>query len=167
MPRASDSGGRHLVGLISDTHGRLDPRVASVFAGVERIVHAGDIGADHVIYELEQIAPVTAVLGNCDHGGIPGFDLDAYARIDVGGVGIGAVHIRRELPNVPKGVSVVVFGHSHMPAVEVAGGVLWVNPGSASQARRSPIGRSVAILEIEDGEFTARIVALSEAGATA
>lgn len=163
MPSPSDTSGRHFVGLISDTHGRLDPRVARAFDGVECIVHAGDIGADHVLYELEQIAPVTAVLGNCDYE-IPGFDLGLWARVDVGGVGIGVLHIRRELPKVPEGVGVVVFGHSHMPLVEEVDGVLWVNPGSAQQARRSQIGRSVALLEIHDGRASARIVPLNEIG---
>lgn len=163
MPASPDTPGRHRIGLISDTHGRLDARVAAALAGVERIVHAGDIGADHVLYELEQIAPVTAVLGNCDYG-IPGFDLGDYARIDVGGVGIGVVHVARELPSNADGVGVVVFGHSHMPLVEQRGEVLWVNPGSAQQARRSQIGRSVAVLEIECGRPRARIVSLSDYG---
>ncbi|TLM92966.1 MAG: metallophosphoesterase family protein, partial [Actinobacteria bacterium] len=51
------------VGLISDTHGRLDARVIDVFeaAGVSAIVHAGDVGGAEVLYALEAVAPVTAV----------------------------------------------------------------------------------------------------------
>ena len=51
------------IGLISDTHNYLDPRVPEIFAGVEHILHAGDVGLSSLIVELEQIAPVTAVVG--------------------------------------------------------------------------------------------------------
>ena len=54
------------LGVISDTHGRLDAAVHEIFAGVERIVHAGDVGAAGVLVELSTIAPVTAVRGNVD-----------------------------------------------------------------------------------------------------
>src|SRR5436309_1704385 len=56
------------IGVISDTHNFLDPKVAKLFAGVDHILHAGDIGLPWVIMELEGIAPVTAVLGNTDDG---------------------------------------------------------------------------------------------------
>jgi predicted phosphodiesterase len=61
------------IGVISDTHGYLDPRVEKIFAGVNHILHAGDIGFASIILELQFIAPVTAVLGNTD--GDPGFRL--------------------------------------------------------------------------------------------
>src|SRR5215212_7896747 len=56
------------VGVISDTHGHMDPRVKEIFeqAGVDHIIHAGDIGLPFLILDLEDIAPVTAVLGNND-----------------------------------------------------------------------------------------------------
>src|SRR4026208_1469617 len=57
-----------LIGLISDTHDFLDPRVPSLFKGVEHILHAGDIGRMSILVALERIAPVTAVLGNTDAG---------------------------------------------------------------------------------------------------
>src|SRR5258706_13839148 len=58
------------VGVISDTHGHLDPRVKEIFeqARVDHIIHAGDIGMPFLILDLENIAPVTAVLGNTDAG---------------------------------------------------------------------------------------------------
>ena len=56
------------IGVISDTHGWLDPRVEKLFAGVEHILHAGDIGDPMIELELKFIAPVTAVLGNTDLG---------------------------------------------------------------------------------------------------
>ena len=153
------------VGLISDTHGTLDSRVAVAFAQegpLAAIVHAGDIGASpDVLWELEAIAPVTAVLGNCDIA-LPGFDLGAVARVTVAGTRILAIHDFADLGPIPADVDVVVRGHSHIPSVQWHGERLVVNPGSASQRRRAP-SRSVAILELGEGRRpSARIVALDD-----
>ena len=56
------------VGLISDTHGLLRPEAERALAGVEQIIHAGDVGAAEVIERLQTIAPVHAVRGNNDTG---------------------------------------------------------------------------------------------------
>ena len=56
------------LGVISDTHGTLPAAVHDALAGVNHILHAGDVGPGDVITELETIAPVSAVLGNTDHG---------------------------------------------------------------------------------------------------
>ena len=57
-----------LVGLIADTHGLLRPEVVDAFAGVEHILHAGDVGSLDVLDGLRALAPVTAVRGNVDAG---------------------------------------------------------------------------------------------------
>jgi predicted phosphodiesterase len=62
----------HVVGLISDTHGLLRPEVFPALAGVELILHAGDVGGEDVLAELAAIAPVRAVYGNTDWAGHPG-----------------------------------------------------------------------------------------------
>src|SRR5690349_1974484 len=54
------------IGVISDTHNYFDPKIPALFAGVDHILHAGDVGKTSIIFQLEQIAPVTAVLGNTD-----------------------------------------------------------------------------------------------------
>jgi putative phosphoesterase len=135
-----------------------------VFAaeGVVAIVHAGDVGAvPDVLWELEAIAPVTAVLGNCD-GDIPGFALSGLARVTVAGARILAIHDFAHLGEIPDDVDVVVRGHSHRPSVQWHGRVLVVNPGSASQRRRMP-STSVAILEVVEGDAVdARIILLDE-----
>src|SRR2546427_4280870 len=59
------------LGVISDTHGHFDPKIPNLFAGVDHILHGGDIGLPWLILELEVIAPVTAVLGNTDDAGLP------------------------------------------------------------------------------------------------
>ena len=165
-PKADrDATRRACVGLISDTHGHLDPRVLAVFVDegpLAAIVHAGDIGADPcVLWDLEAIAPVTAVLGNCDYE-LPGFNLDIVACTTVVGARILAVHDFSTLGPIPDGVDVVVRGHSHIPGVQSHGDVLVVNPGSASQRRRQP-SRSVAILELVEGRAAeVRIVMLDD-----
>jgi len=154
------------VGLVSDTHGRLDPRVATALAGSERILHAGDVGRPAVIWELQAIAPVLAVSGNVDHWEMPGEELAPLVQVTLAGRRITVVHNRADLPaHAADSADIIVFGHSHMPLVQEVDGVLWVNPGSASQARRSEIGRSVGILELVAGETPrVRIVPLSDFG---
>jgi putative phosphoesterase len=147
-----------IVGVISDTHGLLRPEALSALAGVDRIVHAGDVGREDILRSLERVAPVTVVRGNVD--------LDAWARrlpstaaLEVGGVRIYVVHDVATLDIEPKaaGVHVVVFGHSHVPAVEQRDGVLYLNPGSAGP-RRFTLPVTVARLQVEGGRARAEIV---------
>lgn len=152
------------VGLISDTHGTLDRRAEWVFkdAGVSAIVHAGDVVGAHILYDLEAIAPVTAVAGNMDRELMPGFDLPPVARVTVAGVRIAVTHeLQRALVTLGD-ADVVVHGHTHRADIAREGATLIVNPGSAS-APRSGIGPSVGILELpEVGEPYARIVRLDD-----
>lgn len=142
------------IGLISDTHGYLDPRVHDIFAGVSHILHGGDIGYDEIIFELQTIAPVTAVLGNND-GGLTYRETEVVTLTEkkflVHHILVPrAPHSRirealeRETPDV------VVFGHSHQPHNEVIGRTLYVNPGYSGKPRFR-LERSVALLHIEDG----------------
>jgi putative phosphoesterase len=152
-------------GLISDTHGRLDPQALDAFreAGVSAILHAGDVGRVDVLWELGAVAPVTAVLGNVDREPLPGWRLEGLARVRVGSARVLVVHNVRDLAMIPDDVDVIVYGHSHMPKIERRGGVLLANPGSASQRRMMP-STSVGILEVaENGDVEARIVELRPA----
>lgn len=155
------------IGVLSDTHGHLDHRVPAAFSDADRIIHAGDICHERVLMELEALSvPLVAVAGNCD-AGLPFADvLPFVSRIEIDGARILIVHDRHDAGVVTaEDTDVVIFGHSHMPVAErAATGVLWLNPGSAGQARRSPIGRSVAILDIANGDISARIVPLSDFG---
>lgn len=56
-----------LIGALSDTHGVLDPAISRAFAGVDRILHAGDVGDQAILRRLASVAPVVAVRGNCDN----------------------------------------------------------------------------------------------------
>jgi putative phosphoesterase len=140
------------IGVISDTHNFLDPRVREIFAGVNHILHAGDIGLPWIILQLEEIAPVTAVLGNNDEG----LSFKVTETVELAQKKFLVHHIvdvhrpsetvrrclAREHPDV------VVFGHSHKRFNEVIGGVLYFNPGYAGKPRFGD-PRSVAILHCE------------------
>lgn len=129
------------IGLISDTHGLLRPQACDYLQGSDFIVHAGDICDPQILAQLAQIAPVTAVRGNNDHG--PWADrLPDTARLQAGGVCVYAIHDLTQLDVEPfaAGVQVLVSGHSHRPLVQQRDGVLYVNPGSAGPRRfRLPI----------------------------
>lgn len=141
------------VGLISDTHGRLRSEVFDRLAGVERILHAGDIGPPDLLVELEAIAPVTAVFGNTDGFAVRD-QVEEVAELELAGRRVVVMHgdqlgsptpeaLRRAHP----GADVIVYGHTHRPLVEDAEGVLVVNPGSAGAARFG-IPPSVGILSL-------------------
>jgi putative phosphoesterase len=148
------------VGVISDTHGLLRPEAVAALRGVDRIVHAGDIGAPEVLDALAGLAPVTAVRGNNDRGrwaaGLPGAEV-----VEVGGVSLYVLHDLHELDLDPRaaGFAAVIAGHSHQPRQEEREGVLYFNPGSAGPRRfRLPV--CLGRLVIEAGRITARLVHL-------
>jgi len=153
------------VGLIADTHGLLRPDVHRAFAGVSRILHAGDVCGDEILDELETIAPVDAVRGNCDEA----WDSRLKERLDVeiGGVRIHVSHgdeLGRPRPAqvaAAYDADVCVYGHTHQQSIARVNGRLMVNPGSAGP-RRFQFVPCVAILTIVGGEATAELVELVE-----
>ncbi|KAF0208302.1 MAG: metallophosphoesterase family protein [Actinomycetota bacterium] len=149
-----------LIGVISDTHGSLDARVHEAFRGVDRILHAGDVGSAAVLHELGAIAPVDAVAGNTDiHGECS--SLPGLVTITAAGARITVVHdLQRQLrAGIPAGVAFVVSGHTHIPRVLPSAGATFVNPGSASRPRGG-YGPSVAIIEITGDRREARLLFL-------
>ena len=148
------------IGVLSDTHGSLDPVVLDAFEGVDRIIHAGDIGNPRVLLELETIAPVTAVLGNTDHASAA-LPLRPVERPRLGGIRFLVVHDARGIAD-PGDARVVVMGHTHRPQVSEVGGVLYVNPGSVS-APRGGTAPGVALVEIVADHIEVRIIPLGGA----
>lgn len=148
-----DSGGAAfdvpmLIGVISDTHGLLRPEALDALAGVEHIIHAGDIGSPEIVPRLGEIAPVTAIRGNVDTKpwaqALPAWDVVTLAdRM------IYVIHDVGDLDFDPTaaGIAVVVSGHSHQPKIECRGGVVYLNPGSAGP-RRFKLPISLATLDL-------------------
>ncbi|MGA9772042.1 MAG: metallophosphoesterase family protein [Blastocatellia bacterium] len=152
------------LGVISDTHGLFDGAIATIFAGVDRIIHAGDIGKLEVIKKLEQVAPVIAVEGNNDwFGQFPTERIEELAghRVMIRHI-FGELHqleaadmklIEKLQPNI------VIFGHSHRPYNEMLDNTMLFNPGSAGP-RRFSLPRTVGLLTIDDSKAEARIISL-------
>ena len=140
-----------LIGVISDTHGLLRPEALAALAGVEHILHAGDVGLATIVDALREIAPVTAIRGNVDtHGSCA--ELPETEAVELGGCLVYVVHALEWMDIKPQaaGVGLVVFGHSHVPSVERRNGVVYVNPGSAGP-RRFHLPVTVAQVSVEDG----------------
>ena len=145
------------IGLISDTHGLLRPEAVQALAGVEQIIHAGDVGAEAVIEHLRTLAPVHAVRGNNDQGAWAA-ELPLQLALQWAGVRIHVLHDVKELDMDPAaaGFRAVVAGHSHKPGVLEREGVLYVNPGSAGP-RRFKLPITVGFLILTDGSVRGEI----------
>jgi putative phosphoesterase len=155
------------IGIISDTHGSLPSAVHEAFAGVEHIFHAGDIGGQAILDELEIIAPVTAVIGNCDYFG-DYLTAEESATCTLDGTRFYMTHTPshaeealRGRGDIPPGAPlphICIHGHTHIPRREVKGPVLMLCSGSPVRPRggSSP---TVLLLEAKDGQ----VISLEEA----
>jgi putative phosphoesterase len=178
-----------ILGVISDTHipdrvPQLNPRILQVFrqAGVQQILHAGDIMIQAVLDELAQVAPVRAVRGNRDVWNLK--HLPAHLQFEVDGVRIGLTHghgtlsnyiyekfdiafkgkrvgryLQRVVADFPE-ADVIVFGHLHVAGILHLDGKLLLNPGSASCPYPRSLKPSVALIHIQSGKARAEIVEL-------
>lgn len=155
------------VGIISDTHvpgaaPSLPGKVFELFAGVDLILHAGDIVSRSVLDELGVIAPVEAVAGNMDSADLR---LPAKKVLMLGTYTVGLIHgkyridVQKEMIRKEFGaVDLIVYGHSHMPFWGMVGDVMFLNPGSPTDKRYAPYN-SVALLTIAD-RMSAEIIKL-------
>ena len=152
------------IGLISDTHGLVRPEVFDALAGVDFILHAGDVGPPEVLAELSAIAPIRAVYGNTDAPGRP----DLVERIDemfeqvrvvvTHGHELGKLDPPR-LVSAYMHADVIVYGHTHQQLIVRAARRLVVNPGAAG-ARRFKLQPSVAKLYIKGRQADATLIQL-------
>ena len=149
------------VGVLADTHcpeflQRLPTAIGELMAGVDLILHAGDISSLETLAELARIAPVEAVRGDHDRG----LDLPERRVVEVGGRRIGLLHgnrshlfeepatfagtislgywwpqagLHRHLLRSFAAVDAVVYGHTHSPSARRVGGTLLFNPGAVYQ----------------------------------
>ncbi|MBN1997088.1 metallophosphoesterase family protein [candidate division KSB1 bacterium] len=123
------------IGVLSDTHGFLSPKVHELFEKVDHIIHAGDIGSLDVLTALETIAPVTAVYGNMD-----GYEirnrLEPFRVFELYDCRIELTHIL----DIPKSrpvsngtTNIKFFGHTHQPLFKSFGSIHYINPGAAGK----------------------------------
>lgn len=148
------------VGVISDTHGVVHPGVFEIFAEVDCILHAGDIGGEGVLKQLARLAPLYAISGNADAeplaSELPGKRVVVLDKVKIllthrvlKGTQIlpeVSVELERESPRA------VVFGHSHIPFSQNIDRVYFFNPGGGGR-KRFALPRAVGILTLKDGEI--------------
>ncbi len=178
------------IGLISDTHipearPQLWPQVFDAFRGVDAILHAGDIHELFVLDQLAEVAPLWAARGNGEEGSggrkvQPDHDLLKEAWVvELGGLRIGLVHdvpipeytpthtLERSMARYfgTTELDVLVYGDTHVEAIDVINGVLCVNPGSPTYPRNldTQLG-TIGFLDIVDGTPKATIWQLTEHG---
>ncbi len=158
------SSDTHILGLISDTHGLVRSGVHKALAGVELILHAGDVGGQEILDELALIAPVRAVLGNTDPPDFAG--LAEEISMAVGGLNVHVSHGHEVGSPTPAKLAerydadVLVYGHTHRQLVTRVGGRLVINPGAAGP-RRFNLRPSVGRLMITERNAEVEIVELS------
>ncbi len=150
------------IGLLSDTHGFFDERIAEHFGACHEIWHAGDIGDFEVIHNLSRIAPVVAVYGNIDGTSVrskyPGHQRLTREGLDMWMTHIGGYpgnydwRVKARLLEKPPGL--FITGHSHilkiMPDKKL--GFLHMNPGSAGRNGLHKV-RTLIRFEVEDGNI--------------
>jgi uncharacterized protein len=152
-----------VVGLISDTHGMVRPSVFDALAGVDLILHAGDVGPDSVLDELATIAPIRAVYGNTDAPGRP--RLHEMLALEIGKLRVHVSHGHEVGSPTPAKLlaaydaDVIVYGHTHRQLITRDGERLVVNPGAAG-ARRFDLMPSVARLTVRAAAADVELIAL-------
>ena len=150
-----------LIGLISDTHGLVRPEVFAGLEVVSLILHAGDVGGQHVLVELQSIAPVHAVYGNVDSPGEPG--LRAHLKLTLEGKSILVSHGHELGSPTPERLlarydaDILIYGHTHRALIEEHGDRLVINPGAAGP-KRFDVKPTVARLTLEANRTNAEVV---------
>jgi putative phosphoesterase len=150
------------IGLLSDTHGYYDPRIAKLFGEVDEIWHAGDVGDYEVILQLNRIAPVIAVYGNIDGTPIRS-RFPGHQRLQREGLDIWMTHVGGYPGNYDRRVRDLIYadppglfisGHSHILKVipDKKGGFLHMNPGSAGRNGIHQV-RTLIRFEISEGRM--------------
>lgn len=147
------------VGVLSDTHNLLRPRVLELLAGCERLLHAGDVGDLEILERLRGIAPVVAVRGNTDAGATAAA-LPETLDGDLSGLPFRMVHRREDVePAWISRARLVVYGHSHRPELSWQGQCLLLNPGACGP-RRFHLPLTLAILKVADNRIVPEILAV-------
>ena len=153
------------VGIVSDTHGAMDPALAGIFKGCALILHLGDIGKPAILSELEKVAPVVAIRGNHEPQSL--MDLPRLRSLDLEDVRVMLSHglssmdrgvARSMFPDFfrrlkDEGVRLLLFGHTHQAEAFEEDGVVFANPGLAGAADNGRT-RSAAVLRLGEDHGT-------------
>lgn len=154
------------IALIADTHGSLPPPLFARLAGVEAILHLGDLGHPALLSDLAALAPVTAVMGNVDPPGLPG--LPARQRLERAGLAILLRHepwTAEELALAP--AALFLHGHIHRRRLERLGRAWVCCPGAVVRPRGgepasyglldvTPQRLAISIHTLDEGRLLAR-----------
>ncbi|MEK6222024.1 MAG: metallophosphatase family protein [Chloroflexota bacterium] len=148
------------IGVIADTHGRLSSQAIAALDGVSQLIHVGDFDNPKILSEVKTIAPMRAVRGNMDRGDWSD-SLPQSEVVTIGEFSLYVIHNLLDLDLNPKaaGFDAVIYAHTHTPEVQHRDGVLYLNPGSASFPRSTPLP-SVAILTLNNKKLAAKIIEL-------
>ena len=166
------------VGIISDTHGFLDPRIADVIAGCDIAIHAGDIMGQHVLAQLQpRRGEVIAVRGNNDvetvwdkteHASLA--HLEHTAVLDLPGGKLVVVHGHKHGGNHPdhqlmrrtfSDARTIVYGHSHKLVCDTETFPWVINPGAAGEIRNHG-GPSCLVLEATEQDWSVEPIRFTE-----
>jgi putative phosphoesterase len=150
------------IGLLSDTHSFLDPKVFHYFKDVDEIWHAGDIGDHNVIVELQKFKPIRAVFGNIDDTKIRS-EFKEVLRFKLEGVDILMTHIGGKPTNYSKIAleeikksppKLFICGHSHILLVKMDPkfNFLFMNPGACGNKGFHKV-KTILRFELENGKI--------------
>jgi uncharacterized protein len=155
------------IGVIADTHGTLFPRVLELFDGVDLILHAGDIGRDEILIELETIATVKAVVGNTDATPVASALPETLKlKTPAGRIAMTHGHLSRAAAYHPETLpiffaefkpEIIIFGHTHVPMLTKRDGVILFNPGAAGRSRVGGRGPMVGLISVESRDVEPKI----------
>ena len=136
--------------VISDTHGLLRQETEEFIEGCDVVIHAGDVDTPEIYEKLKGRKPLYLVRGNND-GGWAGH-LPESLQFELEGVPVFLIHNRKDIREIGKDVSLVIFGHSHKYGEEWTEGRCWLNPGSCGK-RRFGLALTMAAVTLRAGKI--------------
>lgn len=164
------------IGLLSDTHGFLDPKIFGHFADCDELWHAGDIGDGEVAEKLQAFKPLRGVYGNIDGRSVQlKFPEDLF--FDCEGLSVWMTHIGGVPPNYNPRVKkrlkqqapdIFICGHSHILRIArdaALQNMLYINPGAAGNHGFHPVKTLVRFQIIEKQVSHMEVIELGRRGA--
>ncbi len=140
------------LGIISDTHNVLKDEVLTYLKDCDYIIHAGDVGEQSIIDQLNILAKTFIVRGNNDKGDW-GSQLPDYLEIELDNILIYVVHDQKDIPKQLEHVDLVIYGHSHKYHEEIRDGIIFLNPGGCGR-RRFSLPLTMAVVELTGDNMT-------------